>query len=64
MVISVSEMVINSNKRVRIKDYNEIEEKVTISSIKNGKYNIVKRKEVMLNNMSKLSLMELLKWYT
>ena len=61
MVISVSEMVINSNKRVRIKDYNEIEEKVTISSIKNGKYNIVKRKEVMLNNMSKLSLMELLK---
>lgn len=61
MVISISEMVINSNKRVRIKDYNEVEEKVTIGSIKNGNYNVVKRKEVMLNNMNKLSLMELLK---
>ena len=61
MRVSVSEMVINSNKRVRIKDYNEVEEKVTIASIKNGKYKVVKRKEVMLNNMSKLSLMELLK---
>lgn len=61
MVISISEMVINSNKRVRIKDYNEVEEKVTIDSIKNGNYNVVKREEVMLNNMSKLSLMELLK---
>ena len=61
MVISVSEMVINSNKRVRIKDYNEVEEKVTIDSIKNGKYEVVKKQEVMLNNMSKLSLMELLK---
>ena len=54
-------MVINSNKRVRIKDYNEVEEKVTIDSIKNGKYEVVKKQEVMLNNMSKLSLMELLK---
>ena len=63
MVVSVSEMVINSNKRVRIKDYNEVEDKVLLSSIKNGKYKIVKREEVMLNNMSKLSLMELLKWY-
>lgn len=54
-------MVVNSNKRVRIKDYNEVEEKVTIGSIKNGNYNVVKRKEVMLNNMSKLSLKELLK---
>ena len=61
MKVSVSEMVINSNKRVRIKDYNEVEEKVTINSIKKGTYNVVKRKEVMLNNMSKLSLMELLK---
>lgn len=61
MVISISEMVVNSNKRVRIKDHNEVEEKVTIGSIKNGNYNVVKRKEVMLNNMSKLSLMELLK---
>ena len=61
MVISISEMVINSNKRVRIKDYNEVEEKVTIASIKNGNYTIVKKQEVMLNNMSKLSLMELLK---
>lgn len=61
MVISISEMVVNSNKRVRIKDYNEVEEKVTIGSIKNGKYEVVKRKEVMLNNMSKLSLKELLK---
>ena len=61
MVISISEMVINSNKRVRIKDYNEVEEKVTIGNIKSGKYEVVKRKEVMLNNMSKLSLMELLK---
>ena len=54
-------MVVNSNKRVRIKDYNEVEEKVTIASIKNGKYEVVKKQEVMLNNMSKLSLMELLK---
>ena len=61
MVISVSEMVINSNKRVRIKDCNEFEEKVTIGSIKSGKYEVVKKQEVMLNNMSKLSLMELLK---
>ncbi len=61
MVISVSEMVINSNKRVRIKDYNEVEEKVTIGSIKSGKYEVVKKQEVMLNNMSKLSLKELLK---
>ena len=63
MVISISEMVVNSNKRVRIKDYNEVEEKVTIGNIKSGKYNVVKRKEVVLNNMSKLSLKELLKWY-
>lgn len=61
MRVSVSEMVINSNKRVRIKDFNEVEEKVTIASIKSGKYEVVKREEVMLNNMSKLSLMELLK---
>lgn len=61
MVVSVSEMVINSNKRVRIKDCNEVEDKVLLSSIKNGKYKVVKREEVMLNNMSKLSLMELLK---
>ena len=61
MIVSVSEMVINSNKRVRIKDYNEVEEKVTIASIKSGKYKVLKREEVMLNNMSKLSLMELLK---
>ena len=61
MVVSVSEMVINSNKRVRIKDFNEVEEKVLLSSIKNGKYKVVKREEVMLNNMSKLNLMELLK---
>lgn len=61
MVISIGEMVINSNKRVRIKDYNEVEEKVTIASIKSGKYKVVKREEVMLNNMSKLSLRELLK---
>ena len=57
MKVSVSEMVINSNKRVRIKDYNEVEEKVTIASIKNGNYSIVKREEVVLNNMRKLSLM-------
>lgn len=38
MIISVSEMVINSNKRVRIKDYNEVEERVTIASIKTWKY--------------------------
>lgn len=61
MIVSVSEMVINSNKRVRIKDYNEVEDKVLLSSIKNGKYKVVKREEVMLNNMSKLNLMELLK---
>ena len=61
MIVNIGEMVINSNKRVRIKDYNEVEEKVTIASIKNDKYEVVKRKEVMLNNMSKLSLMELLK---
>ena len=61
MVVSVNEMVINSNKRVRIKECNEVEEKVTIASIKNGKYEVVKKQEVMLNNMSKLSLMELLK---
>ena len=61
MIISIGEMVVNSNKRVRIKDCNEVEEKVTIGSIKNGKYKIVKREEVVLNNMSKLSLMELLK---
>lgn len=61
MIVSISEMVVNSNKRVRIKDYNEIEEKVTLGSIKNGKYEVVKKQEVMLNNMSKLSLKELLK---
>ena len=61
MVVSVSEMIINSNKRVRIKDCNEVEEKVTIASIKNGNYTIVKKQEVMLFNMSKLSLKELLK---
>lgn len=61
MVISISEMVVNSNKRVRIKDYNEVEEKVTLDSIKSGKYEVVKKQEVMLNNMSKLSLKELLK---
>lgn len=61
MVISTGEMVINSNKRVRIKDCNEVEEKVIIGSIKNGKYEVVKKQEVMLFNMSKLSLMELLK---
>ena len=61
MIVSVSEMVINSNKRVRIKDYIEVEEKVTINSIKSGNYSVIKRKEVMLNNMSKLSLKELLK---
>lgn len=61
MLVSVSEMVINSNKRVRIKDFNEVEEKVTIASIKSGRYKVVKREEVMLNNMRKLSLMELLK---
>ena len=61
MIVSVSEMVINSNKRVRIKDYNEVEDKVLLSSIKNGKYKVVKREEVMLNNISKLSLKELLK---
>lgn len=51
-------MVVNSNKRVRIKDYNEVEEKVTIASIKSGKYKVVKREEVMLNNMSKLRLLK------
>lgn len=61
MIVSVSEMVINSNKRVRIKDYNEVEDKVLLSSIKNGKYTVLKREEVMLFNMSKLNLMELLK---
>ena len=61
MIISIGEMVVNSNKRVRIKDCNEFEEKVTIGSIKSGKYEVVKKQEVMLNNMSKLSLMELLK---
>lgn len=61
MIVSINEMVINSNKRVRIKDYNEVEEKVTIDSIKSGKYKVVKKQEVMLNNMSKLSLKELLK---
>ena len=61
MRVSVSDMVINSNKRVRIKDYNEVEEKITIASIKSGKYEVVKKQEVVLNNMSKLSLMELLK---
>ena len=61
MVISISEMVINSNKRVRIKDYNEFEEKVTLDSIKSGNYKVVKKQEMMLNNMSKLSLKELLK---
>lgn len=61
MVISVSEMVINLNKRVRIKDYIEVEEKVTIGSIKKGKYKVIKKQEVLLNNMSKLSLRELLK---
>ena len=61
MVISISEMVVNSNKRVRIKDYSEAEEKVTLDSIKSGKYEVVKKQEVMLNNMSKLSLTELLK---
>ena len=61
MVVSVSEMVINSNKRVRIKDYNEVEEKVTIDSIKSGKYKVVKKQQVLLNNMSELSLKELLK---
>lgn len=61
MRVSVSEMVINSNKRVRIKDCNEVEEKITIDSIKKGNYKVVKKQEVMLNNMSKLSLMELLK---
>jgi len=61
MIVSVSEMVINSNKRVRIKDCNEVKDKVILSSIKNGKYKVVKREEVMLNNMSKLTLMELLK---
>ena len=61
MRVSVSEMVSNSNKRVRIKDYIEVEEKVTINSIKSGNYSVIKRKEVMLNNMSKLSLKELLK---
>lgn len=61
MIISISEMVVNSNKRVRVKDCNEVEDKITIGSIKNGKYKVVKREEVMLNNMRKLSLMELLK---
>lgn len=61
MIISISEMIVNSNKRVRIKDCNEVVDKVTIGSIKNGKYKIVKREEVVLNNMSKLSLMDLLK---
>ena len=61
MRVSVSEMVINSNKRVRIKDCNEFEEKVTIGSIKSGKYEVIKKQEVVLNNMSKLSLRELLK---
>ena len=64
MIVSVSEMIVNSNKRVRIKDFNEVEEKVTINSIKSGNYSVIKRKEVMLNNMSKLSLKDLLKWYT
>lgn len=61
MVVNVSEMVINSNKRVRIKDYNEVEDKVLLSSIKNGKYKVVKKQKLMLNNMSELSLKELLK---
>ena len=61
MVVSVSEMVINSNKRVRIKDCNEVVDKITIGSIKNGNYKVVKKQELVLNNMSKLSLMELLK---
>ena len=61
MVVSISEMVVNSNNRVRIKDYKEAEEKVTLDSIKSGKYEVVKKQEVMLNNMSKLSLRELLK---
>ena len=61
MIVSISEMVVNSNKRVRIKDYKEAEEKVTLDSIKSGKYEVVKKQEVMLNNMSKLSLRELLK---
>ena len=61
MVVSVSEMVINSNKRVRIEDYNEVKEKVTIDSIKSGKYKVVKKQQVLLNNMSELSLKELLK---
>lgn len=43
MVISISERVVNSNKRVRIKDYNEVEEKVTLDSIKNGNYKVVKK---------------------
>jgi hypothetical protein len=61
MLVSVSEMVINSNKRVRIKDCNELEDKVIISSIKSGSYKVLKREQVMLNNMSKLTLKELLK---
>lgn len=61
MIVSVSEMVINSNKRVRIKDCNEVEEKVTIGSIKSDKYKVVKKQKLMLNNMSELSLKELLK---
>lgn len=46
MVVNVNEMVINSNKRVRIKDYNEVEDKVLLSSIKNGKYKVVKKQKV------------------
>ena len=36
MIVSISEMVINSNKRVRIKDCIEVVDKITIGSIKSG----------------------------
>lgn len=60
MVISISEMVVNSNKRVRIKDYNEVEEELQQLVLRLGNMRQLKQ-EVMLNNMSKLSLVELLK---
>lgn len=60
MNINVNDLCKNSNKLVRLKDKEDFRP-IGVGSIKTGKYRIKKGSEVSLNNMSKLSLMELLK---
>jgi hypothetical protein len=60
MDININELSCNSNKRVRLKDKEDFKP-LSLGSIKRGSYRVIKGSDITLNNMKKLSLMELLK---